>query len=155
MTTARIPRPFLIFVMLLCAAPATFAGEDGKPLELRRIMKNLGTDMQMITDAISREDWPAAEATARRVADHPQPGLLEKTRVLSFIGTRVTRFKAYDGETHDAARSLADAAARKDGIAAIEAFGRVQLGCHGCHQAFRREFINHFYPHERKGASQP
>lgn len=154
MPSTVVARVFLTCVMLLVPATATFAGEEGKALELRRIMKDLGTDMQKITDAISREDWPAAEALAQRVADHPQPGMLEKTRVLAFIGTRVTRFKAYDGETHRAAKDLADAASRSDGVAAIEAFRRVQLGCHGCHQAFRREFVNHFYPSE-KGSARP
>lgn len=155
MPTDRILRLFLIFIMLLPQATASLAADDGKPLELRRIMKDMGTGMQKITEAISREDWPAAEAAARRVADHPQPGVFEKTRLLAFIGTRVARFRAYDGETHEAANALADAAARRDGIGAIEAFRRVQLACHGCHQAFRQTFVQHFYPHENKGAAPP
>lgn len=154
MPTDRIIRLFLIFIMLL-PATASLAADDGKSLELRRIMKDMGTGMQKITEAISREDWPAAEAAARRVADHPQPGVLEKTRLLAFIGTRVTRFRAYDTETHEAANALADAAARQDGVGAIEAFRRVQLGCHGCHQAFRQTFVQHFYPHEKMGAATP
>ncbi len=44
-----------------------------KELALRGIMKDLGTNMQVITDGISREDWALIEKTAPLIADHPQP----------------------------------------------------------------------------------
>lgn len=142
------PLAALILAMLLgtigggaCADQAT----DEEPLELRRIMRDLGRNMQAVTDAISREDWARVAAIAPAIADHPQPSVGEKLRILAFVGSNVPRFREYDGRTHRAANRMADGAARKDGAEVIAAFAEIQAGCLGCHQAFRNTFVEHFY----------
>lgn len=122
--------------------------ETIEPLALRKIMQDLGKNMQAITDGISREDWEQVEEISPQVANHPQPPFGEKIRILSFVGTDVSRFKGYDGKTHDAARALEDAARNKDGQAVISAFSTLQSACLACHQNFRKPFLEHFYGQE-------
>jgi cytochrome c556 len=138
-----------VLTALLLAAVGTAAHAEGasdeEPLELRKIMRELGKNMQATTDAISREDWARVAAIAPSIAEHPQPPTGEKVRILAFVGSNVPRFRAFDGQTHKAAHRMAEAASRKDGAGVIAAFADVQTGCLGCHQAFRKNFVEHFY----------
>ena len=127
---------------LLFVASGAHAAE---PLALQKIMKDLGQNMQVITDGISREDWALVEKTAPLIADHPQPPLAEKMRIMSFVGTRMGKFKAYDGETHDQAQAVGTAAKAKDGSGVILAFQKLQTSCYNCHSEFRKPFVAHFY----------
>lgn len=114
-------------------------------LELERIMNELSRDMQRVADAIAREDWTTVARAAPRIARHRQPPAAEKAEILAFVGTRVAQFKAHDERTHEAAEALGTAAERQDGAAVIAAFQAVQTACYGCHQEFRRSFVEHFY----------
>jgi cytochrome c556 len=139
----------LLAVLLLSAASARVLAENitpaTDPLALQKVMNDLGKHMQTITDGISREDWAVVEKTAPLIGDHPQPPLLEKTRIISFMGSSMGKFKAYDGKTHEAAHLLTNAAANKDGRAVINAFQALQTSCYNCHQEFRKPFVKHFY----------
>jgi len=135
--------------MLSLSLPASL-GTGEKPAEeksmaLRKIMREMGRNLQVITDGISREDWKQVAKTAPLIADHPQPPWREKVRILSFIGTEARTFKGYDQQTHDAAQAMREAAERKDGPAVIAAFANVQTSCLACHEAFRDPFLKHFY----------
>lgn len=138
----------LLFTSLLAAAGTLASANDiaePKPLALRKIMQDLGKHMQAGTDGISREDWDAVAKTAALIADHPQPPAAEKVRILAFIGTDAGKFRGHDQKTHDAAIELQQAAQRRDGQAIITAFANVQQACLGCHQSFRKPFMEHFY----------
>jgi cytochrome c556 len=128
--------------MTCCQA---FAETNPEPLALQRIMKDMGKNMQVIADGISREDWKLVEKTAPLIADHPQPPVFEKVKILAFVGTDVSKFKGYDGKTHEAARVLGESAAREDGYAIISDFATLQNTCLMCHQSFRKKFQEHFY----------
>lgn len=119
--------------------------DQATPLALTAIMQDLGKDMQGVTDGIAREDWPAVAQQAARIADHPQPPLGEKLRILAFMGKDAGHFRDYDRQAHDAAQQLAQAAQRQDGASTIAAFANVQAACLGCHQRFRRPFREHFH----------
>jgi cytochrome c556 len=129
--------------LLTAGAPTLAATESAQPLAMRGIMQDLGRHMQTL--AISREDWALVEKTAPLIAQHPQPPLMEKTRILRFVGTEMGKYKSHDHKTHAAAHELAQAAKNKDGMAVIAAFQSVQTGCYGCHQEFRKPFVEHFY----------
>lgn len=131
--------------LLATGAPALAEAEPAQPLALRGIMQDLGRHMQTVTLAIAREDWALVEKTAPLIAEHPQPPLMEKTRILGFVGTDMGKYKNHDRKTHEAAHALAQAAKNKDGMAVIAAFQSVQTGCHGCHREFRTPFVEHFY----------
>lgn len=135
---------FIIASIITLALSATQA-QAAEPLELQKVMKELGRNMQVITDGISREDWELVAKTAPLIAQHPQPSLSEKTRIISFMGTKMSSFKAFDMKTHEAAHDLMHAAHEKDGQNVIAAFQKVQTTCLNCHQTFRAPFVEHFY----------
>jgi len=114
-------------------------------MELRRIMQDLGENMQTVTDGIARENWALIKETAPLIADHPQAPFSEKIKILSFIGSNVGKFRGYDKQTHQAARDLELAAMKRDGEMVIAAFARLQNSCLACHQSFRKPFVEHFY----------
>lgn len=119
--------------------------DKAKPLALRKIMQDMGKNMHDITDGISREDWEMVARVAPLIADHPQPPLAEKMRILSFFGSDAGKFKSLDERTHQAARALEQAAVRSDGQAVISSFATLQNSCLACHQSFRKPFVEHFY----------
>jgi cytochrome c556 len=119
--------------------------ETIKPLALRGMMDKLGRDMQIVTGAISKEDWALVATLAPKIASHAEPPLPEKVRILSWLGSDAGRFRGFDGQAHDAATAMGEAAKRRDGQAVIAAFAKVQQSCLGCHQSFRQPFVEHFY----------
>lgn len=119
--------------------------QAAEPLMLQKIMKDLGRNMQTITDGISREDWALIEKQAHLIANHPQTALSEKVRIMGFAGTSMTKYKAYDSETHEAAHGLGKAAKSKDGAGVINSFQKLQSACFNCHREFRKPFVEHFY----------
>ena len=116
-----------------------------QPLALRKIMQELGSNMAATTGAISREDWAQVVQLAPKIAAHPAPPLTEKVRIFAYLGADASRFRSFDAQTHEAALAMKHAAARSDGKAVIQSFARVQESCLGCHQAFRKPFVEHFY----------
>lgn len=137
----------VISTILACVSSQAWADDSDKtkPLALRKIMQDMGKNMQVITDGISREDWEMVARTAPLIADHPQAPLAEKMRILSFIGSDVGKFKSYDEKTHQAARALEQAGVRNEGQSVISSFATLQNSCLACHQSFRKPFVEHFY----------
>ena len=147
-------RPFRTFLtattistLLAGACSQAWAEDDNQTeaLALRKIMQDLSTNMQTITGAISREDWETVAAVALLIADHPQPPLAEKTRIMRFVGADAGNFKSHDQQTHLAAGALQQAAERGEGHAVIASFATLQNTCLACHQRFRKPFLAHFY----------
>lgn len=137
-------KSLIAVIVLLMAAGQSFA-ESSEPLVLQNIMRDMSKNMQQIAGGISREDWKLVEKNALMIADHPQPPLTEKVRIMAFAGTNISKFKEHDGRTHNAARTLSETAARQDGYAVIADFATLQNTCLMCHQRFRESFKEHFY----------
>lgn len=136
------PILFASLITFVLLAPQVQANE---PLELQKVMREMGRNMQVITDGIAREDWALVAKTAPLIAEHPKPPISEKVRILKFIGSDVYKFNALDGVTHDAAVDLEHAANEKDGLKVITTFQQLQTACLNCHKTFRGEFVEHFY----------
>jgi len=137
-----------LITILTAISSATWADESDsavKPLTLRNIMQKLSKNMQIVTDAISREDWEQVAETAPQIANHPQPPIAEKMRILRFAGSNVSQFKSFDKQTHQAAKELEEFAMRKDGKGVTAQFATLQKSCLACHQSFRKTFKEHFY----------
>ncbi len=121
------------------------ARDSPRPMALRGVMQQLGQDMQAVTAAISNEDWAEVTDLAPRIASHAEPPVGEKMRILGWLGTDAGKFRSLDGQLHDAAIAMGEAAARADGPEVIATFGHVQRQCLACHQEFRQPFQEHFY----------
>lgn len=154
--TARIGKGIMTVILMGSAALVAAANDSPaqtsdaerntrEPLVLRSIMQNLSTDMQRITDGIATENWPRVAEIALNVANHSQPPMQERLRIIQFIGGDAGRFKGYDQQAHEAATTLSEAAQREDGTVVIEAFAQIQNNCLGCHQNFRQPIQSHFY----------
>lgn len=139
----------VISLPLYLIPPAYAQQEDGgspdESLELRKIMRDMGNDMRVITGAISREDWGLIEKTSMKIVNHPRPPLSERIRILAFVGSDISTFKELDGKTHDSARQLGVVAANLDGNAVVDGFATLQKTCLACHQRFRQAFQKNFY----------
>ena len=92
--------------LLTAGAPALAAAESDQPLSMRGIMQDLGRHMQTVTQAIALEDWALVEKTAPLIAQHPQPPLMQKTRILRFVGTNMGKYKSHDQKNHEAGRDF-------------------------------------------------
>jgi cytochrome c556 len=134
---------YISAAMVLCLAVQNV--QAAEPLAFQGVMKDLGKHMQTVAGAIAHEDWDQVAQTAALIGDHPKPSLLERTRIFAFVGTRMSKFKEFDTQTHEAAHEMADAASVGDGMQVINQFQQLQAGCLGCHQTFRSEFVTHFY----------
>jgi cytochrome c556 len=136
-----------IGLALACVGQPAFAQspQEAKPLELRRIMQNLGAHMQAVTAGIAREDWVAVARIAPEIARHPEPPGAEKGRIVTFMGADMGRFKGYDNQSHEAALAMGVAAGKGDGEGVITTFAKVQGACLSCHKEFRQRFVEHFY----------
>jgi len=121
------------------------SAKAAKPMALRSVMERLGRDMQAVTGAISKEEWTLVAELAPKIAKHAEPPLGEKMRILGWLGTDAGKFRGFDGQVHDAASSMGDAAKRGDGQAVIAAFSKTQQSCLACHQSFRQSFVEQFY----------
>jgi cytochrome c556 len=144
-------KPFLVIatvlftVMTISVNPAGTQAESAKPMALRGVMDKLGRDMQAITGAISKEEWAVVAELAPKIANHAEPPVAEKMRILAWLGTDAGKFRSHDGQTHESATVMGDAAKSGDGLAVISAFSKVQQSCLICHQSFRKSFLEHFY----------
>ena len=61
----------IIAATLITFALSVSHAQAAEPLELQKVMKELGKNMQVITDGISREDWELVAKTAPLIAAHP------------------------------------------------------------------------------------
>jgi cytochrome c556 len=154
----RILTAKTILLLTLVALPAWIMAEesnaqetsrkmdgDSEELVLRSIMRELDENMRKVVGAISRESWEQVAEIAPLIADHPEPPLAEKTRILRFLGADAARFVGHDRQVNEAAMDMSEKAIQEDGEAVIDAFSRVQKHCLGCHQEFKEEFKLHFY----------
>lgn len=112
---------------------------------LRLVMDKLGRDMQAAAGAISKEDWTLVRAISSRIAGHAEPPAMEKVRILKWLGTDAGKFRTFDAQVKQGAHGMAEAAGRSDGAEVIRRFAEVQGACLGCHQQFRKPFVEHFY----------
>lgn len=138
-------KSLILVTSIFALSLLTPAVQAAEPLAFQGVMKDLGKHMQTIAGAIAYEDWEQVAETAPLIAAHPQPPLTEKARILSFVGSNMSKFKAFDMQTHDGAHEMQHAANEKNGVQVIAAFQKVQASCLGCHQTFRKPFVEHFY----------
>lgn len=115
------------------------------PMALRAVMEQLGHNMQAVTGAISKEDWELVAELAPKIANHAEPPMQEKVKILSWLGTDAGKFRGFDLKVHEAATAMSEAAKHADGQEVIAAFSKTQQSCLACHQSFRQPFIKQFY----------
>lgn len=134
-----------VIAATLSTSLLALAAQAAEPLAFQGVMKDLGKHMQTVAGAIALEDWETVEKTAPLIAAHPQPPAEEKARIISFMGANMGKFKSFDMQAHEAAHKMEHAAHEQNGQQVIDAYREVQSACLGCHQNFRKPFVEHFY----------
>lgn len=132
---------------LAFSAPSLVFADD---LEIRGIMKGLGTRTEEVVRGINTGDFDLIEKSALKIADHDKPSMIERLKILGFLGTKAGDFKSGDEVVHGAASKLAEAAKKKDTEAVIQSFGELMKGCNSCHSKYRGQIVERFYGPERK-----
>ena len=91
-TSGTIPLIVAAYLFLWGFQFPAWAGDATRvePLALRKIMQELGRNMQAITGAISQEEWVQVVQLAPKVAAHPEPPFTEKMRILAYLGADAT-----------------------------------------------------------------
>ncbi len=136
----------LVFALALgpiCAMAQS--ADQPKPMALRGIMLQLDSDMNAVNGAISQKDWQTVAELAPRIANHAEPPILEKVKILAWLNIDAPKFRGFDVKAKDDAAAMGDAAKKGDGQAVVADYAKIQQSCLGCHEQFRQKFIDHFY----------
>ncbi|PKN56615.1 MAG: hypothetical protein CVU56_15415 [Deltaproteobacteria bacterium HGW-Deltaproteobacteria-14] len=119
------------------APDAAASGANAAPGGLKPLMVGLADRLHALHDGLWREDLGAVGAAATAVAQHPKVSPEERGRIQRTLGEDFPRFAAADGQVHDAAVAIADAAAAKDLDGVVGRLGALEAGCVSCHTQFR------------------
>lgn len=101
------------------------------------IMIGLQADMAKVSRGLWMENLDTVSAGADAVADHPRVPPREFERISDILGADMSRFGAMDGEVHDLAVRLSEAAARGALDEVLAAESDLRRGCVDCHSEFR------------------
>lgn len=104
---------------------------------LFELMEGLEGDMAGIARGVWREQLDTVAHFARAVTGHPAEPAEEAEAIARVLGPDMAGFEAIDGSVHDLAMRLAEAAARGDFPAVLEADAGLRAGCVLCHTTFR------------------
>jgi hypothetical protein len=126
---------------LALPAQAQTAPAAADPMPGLRGVMQLGRHMQAVAGAISAEDWAEVARLAPQIAEHPEPPLTEKVRVLTWLGTDAVKFRGLDQQ---APRPTPWAMWPGAATAAPWTPCQVQQACLACHQGYRASFRQHF-----------
>ena len=125
----------------------SWAGDSTEtpPLALRKIMQDMDKNMHMMADAISQKNLPLVARISPLIADHRQPPFIEKMRIIGFVSTSISKYKAYDGSVVEHAQAVGKAANSNDIQGTELMFRALQASCDSCHNEFQKSFVAHFY----------
>ena len=114
----------------------TEADAEGQPT-LVEIMRGLEADMARLAHGVWVADFDAVAEAAQAVADHPQVGPDQRTRILTVLGEDGAGFRQADMRVHNLAIELGERARTRDTPAILESLARLQTACVSCHTAYR------------------
>ncbi len=102
----RVRKRIGLLLILVIASQFGWAGDppENRPMALRGIMQEMSRNMQAITDAIAREGWEEIVGITPLIADHPQPPITEKLRILAFFSGKAGEFKKYGSSPNQVGR---------------------------------------------------
>lgn len=146
----KMPYKFFLSSAFAALTLMTCNVASAQQMELRSVMQDMSRNLQAVVDAISREEWGRVAELSSKIELHQQPSDSEKTRIITFFGPEMGRFKAFDTQTSEAASRLQQFAKAGQPQQVIDSVAKLQTSCLGCHEAFRERFINRFYLPDRK-----
>jgi cytochrome c556 len=112
--------------------------EDVEPTILKHIMHGMLSDTHQLTQGIFYNDFKQIEHAAKRIAKHPTPSLSTKIKILSNLGSDMSKFKDLDMFVHDTAMNINKAAKQKNMSDTITEYHKLIDGCLSCHRDYQQ-----------------
>ncbi len=125
---------FLFLLALVFSITPAFA-ED--PKNFKEVMQRIELDMSKLVGHIMKEEYADIIAVAERVANHEEPPLSHRLRLIAELGTDFPNFKSHDDNVHINSVAMQEAAEKKDIDAVIISYGKTMQSCNSCHKKYR------------------
>ena len=126
----------MIFAAMLVASPA-FAGDASK--NMKSVMQQLTKDMQTLFGHIMKDEFEEIEKYAEKVANHDEPPVTHRLRIIGSLGTSFPAFKAHDDNVHINAMALKKAASERNIEGVLSHYAKVTSSCNDCHKEYRKQ----------------
>lgn len=130
----RLVNSVLFLAFLVCVSPVN-AGGDAK--NFKEVMQRIALNMSKLIDPIMKSDFAEIDAIAEHVANHDEPPLTHRMRIIAELGLDFTDFKKYDDDVHMSSVAMQTAAKNKDIEAVIINYGKTMQNCNNCHKKYR------------------
>jgi len=114
------------------------AQEAPDPTKLKYIMQEMIVNTQLLTKGIFYEDYQQIMQAAKNIADHPEPGLTSKVKLMNYMGKEMVEFKKLDTFVHDTAIKISNAAQQKNMPEIITEYHTLIDGCQSCHTNYKQ-----------------
>lgn len=140
--------PVAMLMFALLGAPSGLTAQEDQgdtPMALQSIMEQMGVDLLSLTERMLHQDWPAVAKLAAALANHEEPPLQEKQRILAWLGKEASTFREFDIQVKAEAKQLEAGAHEQDTQAMLASLSQLQQSCVGCHASFRQPYLAHFY----------
>ena len=123
------------FMLFLFLTPA-MASDD--PKNMKEVMQRISNDMSKLVNHIMKDEYDEILVLAEKVANHDEPPVSHRLRIIAELGLDFTDFKKNDDEVHINAVAMKKAAINKDTTAIIDNYGKVMQSCNNCHKQYRK-----------------
>ena len=107
------------------------------PKNFKEVMQRIETDMSKLIGHIMKEEYSDIISTAERVANHDEPPIAQRLRLIAELGTDFTNFKSHDDDVHINSVAMQEAAEKKDIDSVIVSYGKTLQSCNNCHKKYR------------------
>lgn len=105
---------------------------------LKQVMRGLLEETQQLTAGIFLQDFRKIELAANKIANHPGPGMVVKTKLIAKLGPEMAKFKQLDSVVHNAAVVITRAAAENNMATIMTSYHQLIDGCQSCHSEFKQ-----------------
>ncbi|MES0371789.1 MAG: hypothetical protein ABUK11_05870 [Mariprofundaceae bacterium] len=128
----------ILFVVAMLLASNLYAGD----LSFKQVMQQLGSDYSDLDRAILWEDFDAAAEAAHAIAHHDKPSKQQRMKIMGILGGEMPNFKKADGNVHELAVKIEEAARVKDMQLLIQRQSQMLSACMTCHTAYRNSVVS-------------
>ncbi len=124
----------IFFTVIVFSIAPVFAND---PKNFKEVMQRIELNMSKIVGHIMREEFDEIVQLAEQVANHDEPPLTHRMKLIAELGTDFIDFKSHDDNVHINSVAMQEAAKRKDLDSVIINYGKTMQSCNHCHKKYR------------------
>lgn len=124
---------FILATLFISTAP--MAADE--PKDIQEVMQRIEVNMGKLFSHIMREEFEQIAVMADKVADHEEPPITHRLKIIAELGTDFTDFKKHDDDVHINSVTMEKAAKKRDLEAVIISYGKTVQSCNNCHKTYR------------------